>query len=103
MQGLQDMYETYADQGFVVISVVVQDLSGDTPTTEDAALWQDELDLSFVVLADVDGEVFPVWDPEGVLPVTGVVDAEGVVRWRKAGGSDAELEEIEATVVGALP
>lgn len=103
MQGLQDMYETYADQGFVVISVVVQDLSGDTPTPDDAALWQDELGLTFVVLADINGEFFPTWDPEGVLPVTAVVDPEGVVLWRKAGGSDAELGEIEATVEGALP
>lgn len=103
MQGLQDLYETYADEGFVVISVVVQDLSGDLPTPDDAALWQDELDLSFVVLADVDGTFFPVWDPEGVLPVTAIIDPEGVVRWRRAGGSEAELEEIEATVRAALP
>lgn len=103
MQGLQEMYETYADQSFMVVNVLVQDLSGDTPAPADAALWQDELDLTFVVLADVDGEFFPVWDPEGVLPVTAVVDPEGVVLWRSAGGSDAELAEIEETVVGALP
>ena len=75
------MYETSADQGLVVISVVVQTESGDTPTTEDAAYWQDELGLTFMVLADVDG----------MLPTTAVVDPAGVVRWHDVGGSEDAL------------
>ncbi len=103
MQGLQDMYATYADEGFVVVSVVVQDEDGNLPSPDDAALWQDELGLTFIVLADVDGTFWPAWDPDGVLPTTTVVDADGVVHWYEAGGTAEEQDQIEAIVVDALP
>ncbi len=97
------MYTTYAEQGFVVISVIVQDESGNAPTPDDAALWQDELGLTFVVLADADETFWPAWDPDGVLPTTAVADPGGRVLWYEAGGTTDEQAQIEAIVVAALP
>lgn len=53
------------------------------------------------MLADVDGEFYPLWDPEGVLPVAYIVDRDGVVAWAEAGGSGG-LTEIEEQVVAIL-
>lgn len=89
------LYGSYGDQGFLPVSVVVQDRIGETATPEDAALWAEGLELSFPVLADVDGEFFPVWDPAGVLPVTYVIDRDGVVVWAELGGAGG-LEDLEA-------
>ena len=80
---------------------MVQDASGQTPSTDDAALWADGLGLTFPVLADVDGEFYPVWDPLGVLPVAYIIDQDGVVAWAEAGGSGG-LEEMEQEVVELL-
>lgn len=53
------------------------------------------------MLADIDGEFYPIWDPEGVLPVAYILDRDGVVAWAEAGGSGG-LSEIEEQVVSIL-
>lgn len=84
------------------ISVVIQDGVGATPNVEDAELWASELGLTYPVLADVDGEFFPVWDPDVVLPMAYIIDADGVVAWAEAGGSGG-LAEMEEEVLALLP
>ena len=81
--------------------MVAQDGSGQIPDPEDAALWADELGLTFPVLADVDGDFYPLWDPTGVLPMAYIIDRDGVIVWAEAGGSGG-LEEIEGTVLDLL-
>jgi hypothetical protein len=57
--------------------------------------------VSFPVLFDASGSFFEVWDPAGVLPVSYMIDPQGVVAWADAGGA-ANLDEIEAEVVRLL-
>jgi len=85
----------------VPISVVVQNASGGLPTSDDAALWGEELELTFPVLADPSGSFYETWDPAGILPVAFIIDPEGVVAWSEAGGAGG-LEEIEAQVTALL-
>jgi len=75
--------------------VVAQDQYGDPAQPEDAALWKDGLDLTFPVLADTDGSFYAEWDPRNVLPMAYIIDQDGVVAWKEAGGSGglAEMEE----------
>lgn len=68
---------------------------------DDAALWADGLGLTFPVLADVNGEFYPVWDPEGVLPVTYIIDQDGVVVWAEIGGAGG-LDDMEDLVAELL-
>ena len=83
------------------MSVVVQDASGGPATSDDAARWAEQLELTFPVLADPTGEFFETWDPAGVLPVAYIIDQEGVVAWSEPGGAGG-LEEIEAQVTALL-
>ena len=101
VQGLEDLYQDYEDQGFVAISVVAQDGAGQIPDSEDAAEWADELGLTFPVLADADGTFFPIWDPELVLPVAYIIDQDGVISWAEAGGAGG-LPEMESQIVALL-
>lgn len=80
---------------------MIQDGVGATPTVDDAGLWASELGLTYPVLADVDGTFFPVWDPDVVLPMAYIIDADGVVAWAEAGGSGG-LDEMEAEVLALL-
>ena len=59
------------------------------------------MDLSIVVLADDAGEFWPVWNPEGVLPVTYVVDRNGVVSWADYGDSSS-FPELRDHVIGLV-
>lgn len=83
------------------ISVVVQNAVGGPPTTADAALWLEQMELTFPVLADPTGSFYETWDPDGILPVSYIVDRDGVVAWGEAGGT-GRLEEIEAQITALL-
>jgi hypothetical protein len=58
--------------------------------------------LSLIVLADTTGAFWAQWNPEGVLPVTYVIDRAGVVSWAAHGDSSvlAELQAHVAELVG---
>ncbi len=83
------------------ISVVIQDAVGGPPDVDDAATWADGLGLTYPVLADVDGEVFEVYNPDVVLPLAYLVDRDGVVAWGEAGGT-GNLDEIRDRVDALL-
>jgi hypothetical protein len=51
-----------------------------------------------VVVADTTGAFWAEWNPEGVLPVTYVVDRSGVVSWADYGDSSV-IAELQAHVV----
>jgi len=85
----------------VPISVVGQDARGGTPDADDALEFAEELELSFPVLADAEGEFWPVWNPDSVLPMATILDADGVVIWSEAGGSSG-IEEMAEIVVSLL-
>lgn len=68
----------------------------------DAASWAQEMELTLPVLADTDGTFYDVWDPEGVLPVTYIVDPAGVVVFGEAQGTES-LEALEAQIIELLP
>ncbi len=83
------------------MSVLGENANGNVPDVDDADLWASELGLTYPVLADTDGQFFPVWDPDGVLPMATIIDQDGIIVWMEAGGTSG-LDEIEATVVELL-
>lgn len=78
-----------------------ENASGNVPDVDDAALWAEGLGLTYPVLADTKGTFFPTWDPDGVLPMAYIIDADGVIARAEAGGAGG-LDQIEATVLGLL-
>ncbi len=53
------------------------------------------------MVADTDGSFNATWNPRGWLPVTWVIDAEGVIRWTEWGGT-SKIDEIEQEVLDAM-
>ena len=98
---MEDLYQEYNSEGFIPISVVIQDSSGYPATAEDAAIWADELELTFPVLADSTGSFNETWNPDMVLPMAYIIDKNGIIIWSEAGGAGG-LEEIENQVLMLL-
>jgi peroxiredoxin len=79
MPAIQQVYEQYRDQGFVVLAVNLQE--------EDAhvAAFVDQLELTFPVLMDRDGNVFDRYRIMA-LPSTFFLDRAGVIQSVAVGG-----------------
>ncbi len=94
MPAIQQVYERYRDQGFVVLAVNLQE--------EDAhvAAFVDQLELTFPVLMDRDGDVFDRYRVMA-LPSTFFLDRAGVIQDLAVGGLLSQAY-IESQVVPLL-
>lgn len=72
--------EALSDAGYAVLVILYQDTGGNASYRADAAQWAEHLDLSYP-----DAVVTPEWSDSDSIPDTGLVDADGLVRWRHAG------------------
>ena len=82
----------------VVIDVLVQDLYGGTPTVEDAAAWKSAQELTFPVLADVDGTFYDTYGNGQDVFVFYVVDRDGVISWRATREGADTLDLIQGEI-----
>lgn len=84
---LESRYEVGPD-GDVQFVSVVDPRSGPDPSDDELAEWWEEHDGQWTVGVDEDGSLNDYYDVEG-FPTVVVVDGEGEVHWRDAGGTSA--------------
>jgi peroxiredoxin len=94
MPAIQQVYEQYHDQGFVVLAVNLQEQDAQV------AAFTDQLGLTFPVLMDRDGDVFDRYRVMA-LPSTFFVDRAGVIQDLAVGGLLSQAF-IESQVVPLL-
>jgi cytochrome c biogenesis protein CcmG/thiol:disulfide interchange protein DsbE len=80
---MQEVYEAYRDQGFIILAVDVQERRSEVKP------FVDELGLTFPVLLDSRGEVSRSYRIRG-LPTSYFVDQDGVIIGRELGPVDKE-------------
>lgn len=100
---LERMYDAYHQDGLQIFTLVAQDVSGATPTTDHAGQWVDQFEVSHPVVADVTGKAQWEWtrNPDQVvIPMTYIIDQEGVISWFGAG--DHHAPRMEEEVAGLL-
>lgn len=83
LPGMQEVYEAYRDQGFVILAVDVQEERSEVKP------FVDELGLTFPVLLDSKGEVSRSYRIRG-LPTSYFVGQNGVIMGRELGPIDKE-------------
>lgn len=89
--GLQTLFETYQDDGFMVITA----LNGGTQ--EDAAAWAAEYGITHPVVADVSNAVYNLaGEGPGYWPYRILIDRGMVIDTADSGMSDSEMEELLA-------
>lgn len=50
--GLEDLYQTYKDDGFIVITLLGENLAGSAPSQSELEDWADQFGLNHPVVAD---------------------------------------------------
>ena len=83
MPALQRVWETYQNEGLVILAVNLQESS------EQVASFAQELNLSFPILLDSSGRVFQDYNVQ-LYPTTFFVDGDGVIQEVVYGGPMAE-------------
>jgi thiol-disulfide isomerase/thioredoxin len=91
---LEAAYQSYKDEGFVILGVNVQE------PQENVAPFVQEFDMSYPVLLDKDGELMKTYRAQG-LPMSFIVDADGVIQVRHMGYLTGE--QLESYLANLLP
>jgi cytochrome c biogenesis protein CcmG/thiol:disulfide interchange protein DsbE len=94
MPAIQHVYDEYANQGFTVLAINIQEGEGQV------APFVDQFELTFPVLLDRDGSVFTRYQGRA-LPTTLFIDRTGVVHEVTLGGPMA-VAFIESQVADLL-
>ena len=88
MPEIQEAYETYADQGFVVLAINREELP------ENITPFANDLNLTFPILLDVEGDIQAQYDIRG-YPTTFVIDRDGIIRqWNPGFLTATQIQEF---------
>ena len=56
--GLEEWYQGYKDEGFILIDVVIENERGKAPSTQELADWADKYGMTFPVLSDKESVIW---------------------------------------------
>ncbi len=96
--GAQATADTYRDQGFVYLTVLVENLSGDPPTTDDLNSWGNAFGITEPIVSD-DAHIEPILMPQNNYPGVFVIDRSMVIGPRLDNPTD---DTIRAAIEAAL-
>jgi peroxiredoxin len=97
----EELYQKYKDQGFVMLTVLFQDYSGNSITTEDCKTWCDTYSLTIPVLADTDSSVWNLYDELGYIPLNLVIDRDMIIRYKDVGFNPTVVEQTIQSLLGS--
>lgn len=90
----EEIYQELKGEGFVLLTVLVENYGGGNPNQEDLQEWAKEYGLTFPVLADVNnGSTYTLFDEEGGIPMNMLIDRTMTIR-EKWGGFDGKAETV---------
>lgn len=91
---LEDLYQTYKDQGLEVLVAVFEDNNYNAATPDFAGSWRDSYALTFPVVADTDFKLSAYYDPS-LTPMAMLVDISTMVILNiQIGAQPATLETL---------
>jgi len=97
MPHLQTLHEEFRDQGLQVVGVSV-----DAASAERSVLrFLEEVGVDFLILRDPGDRASRIFRAPG-LPLTLLIDGEGMVRWRHLGPVTSDNPELRALLAEAL-
>lgn len=102
---LERLYQTYKNQGFVVISAISQGDDKEIPSLADLKLWANRNKMTFPIIADPNYHVNRIYEglTEGVqVPYNVIIDRQGRIALRVAGYDAARHTKIENKIKSLL-
>jgi len=100
---LQAYAASRADDPLSIITVIHEDIFGETPTLDDVDAWIKHYGITHPVVGDVDGVAKLTWSRGPVMPtpMTYILDEYGIIRFF-AGGSES-IDRYDEVVEELLP
>jgi len=86
------LYSANKERGFIILSVLMDDERQLPPDQQDCRRWAEAFRLTFPVLADTSRSVWRAYDESGGVPLNLVIDREMVIRYKRAGYAQGEIE-----------
>ncbi len=100
---LQNLYETYKNEGLVVLSVLTHAYEIRTPSDKELKKWARKYKITFPLMADpIEGVYNPYVAGDRLVPYNFIIGKKGKLRWRKAGYLPSTHTEIENKIVELL-
>lgn len=90
--------EERADDPLVVVTVIHEDVFGETPTLDDITAWTKEFGVPHAVVSDVDGELKAAWNRGSTMPtpMAYILDQYGIIRF--FAGGDESIDRFDQVV-----
>ena len=92
---VEETYQDYAEQGFVYLTLLPENVGGDIPDAEDLTGWTESYGITAPVLSDAEGYSYEVV-PDTAYPVVMILDRELRVAVERI--QPAENETIRAAI-----
>lgn len=102
---LEQLYQTYRAQGFVIINILTENPAGAAITPKQAAVWRKQYGMTFPVLADCFWGVYDAYTNfprTRSIPFNILIDKNGKIRWKKIGYTSSRHDEIESMIQSLL-
>lgn len=71
-----DVYQTYKDDGFIILQVAFEDYYGNPSSQEFIEAWDRYFGVTFPVLSDSENIVFPIYTIENAIPLSVILDRD---------------------------
>jgi thiol-disulfide isomerase/thioredoxin len=81
---LENLYNTYKEQGLVILQCIYQDEDGNPSNLSDLARWLNEFGMTFTVFNDPDRSTVNLYNFNAV-PFNLVIDRDLIIRYRDSG------------------
>jgi len=98
----QFLYTTYKDRGFIVLTALIENYSGDAVATDDAKSWAQTYGLSFPVPADEQEKAWDLYDETDYIPLNLIIDKKMVIRYKDTGYDGDVRREVETLMLTLL-
>lgn len=104
MQAAHDWYLSEAPADLVLLPILAQDSSGDTPEADDAGRVDSRLAITVPVMADHQGEWLRTWGAANGTSAHSyaLLDADGRLLWHRDDGGSTSVDEIRAVIASEL-
>ena len=96
MPSMQEMYEEYGKDGFIILAV---DVGEDSETVQ---RFMNELALTFPAFLDENKEVYKEYNKSNGIPQSYIIDRQGIIREYIPGSKDWDTLQARSTVLRIL-
>ena len=87
---LEEFYNTYKDDGLLILEVIFENINFEPATSENAKVWKEDNGVSYDVVADPDFS-FEIYQDRSLTPLVMLIDVNDMSIIKMSSGFDDNL------------